>query len=157
MGMHTTLGVRFMSLLGGGLALALLFAIPFAAQQQAPFDESRVIADLTNALQLTSEQTSKLTDLISKRRPRIDDLLRQMSQFAPGSPNHNELRGQLDRERRSLMEELAPSLKPDQQTRLRGLLAQCRAQCRARPAIHRGRLSPRSNPICPPGPSPMSV
>ncbi|HKQ73574.1 MAG TPA: DUF1800 domain-containing protein [Blastocatellia bacterium] len=120
--MHTTLRIRFMSLLGGGLALALLFANPFAAQQQAPFDESRLIADLTNALQLTSEQTSKLMDLIDKRRPRIDDLTRQMSQFAPGSPNHNELRGQLDRERRSLLEELAPSLNPDQQTRLRGFL-----------------------------------
>src|SRR5262245_3915655 len=123
MSMHPTLRIRFLSILGGGLALALLFAIPFAAQQQAPFDETRVIADVTNALQLTPEQTSKLMDLIDKRRPRIDDLKRQMSQFAPGSPNHNELRGQLDREKRSLLEELAPSLKADQQTRLRGLLA----------------------------------
>ena len=122
MNKRSTLRVRFPSLLAGGLALALVFAIPFAAQQQAPFNESRLIADITNSLQLTPEQTSKLTDLIDKRRPRIDDLLRQMSQFAPGSPNHNELRGQLDRERRSLLEELAPSLKPDQQTRLRALL-----------------------------------
>jgi len=123
MSKHSTLRIRFPFLLISGLALALVFAIPFAAQQPPPFDESRVIADLTNALQLTPEQTSKLTDLIDKRRPRIDGLAQQMSQFPPGSPNHNELRGQLDRERRSLMEELAPSLAPDQQTRLRGLLA----------------------------------
>ena len=97
MNKRSTLRVRFLSLLAGGLALALVFAIPFAARQQAPFDESRVIADMTNALQLTPEQTSKLTELIGKRRPRIDDLLRQMSQFAPGSPSYNELRGQLDR------------------------------------------------------------
>jgi uncharacterized protein (DUF1800 family) len=122
MNKRSTLRIRLLSLLAGGIALALLFAIPFAAQQQPPFDESRMIADMTSALQLTPEQTSKLTDLISKRRPRIDDLLRQMSQFAPNSPNHNELRGQLDRERRSLMEDLAPSLKPDQQARLRSLL-----------------------------------
>ncbi|MGH9755505.1 MAG: DUF1800 family protein [Blastocatellia bacterium] len=123
MSLHTTLRVCFLSLLAGGFALALIFAIPFAAQQQPQFDESRVIADVTSALRLTPEQTSKLTDLIDKRRPRIDDLLRRMGQFAPGSPNHNELRGQLDREKRSLMEELAPSLNPDQQARLRNLLA----------------------------------
>src|SRR5262245_13320431 len=120
MNKRSTLRIRLLSLLAGGLSLALLFAIPFAAQQQAPFDEARVIADLTSALQLTPEQTSKLADLIKTRRPRIDDLLRQMSQLAPNSPN--ELRGQLDRERRSLMEDLAPSLRPDQQARLRGLL-----------------------------------
>ncbi|MGH9934884.1 MAG: DUF1800 family protein [Blastocatellia bacterium] len=120
--MHTTLHIRSLSLLVSGLALALVFAIPFAAQQPPPFDESRVIADLTDALHLTPEQTSRLTDLIAKRRPRIDGLTQQMGQFPPGSPNHNELRGQLDRERRLLMEELAPSLRPDQQTRLRGLL-----------------------------------
>lgn len=123
MSMYTTLRVRFLSLLAGGFALALIFAIPFAAQQQAPFDESRFIIDLSGALRLTPEQTSRLADLIDKRRPRIDDLMRRMSQVAPGSPNHNELRGQLDRERRSLLEELAPSLNPDQQPRLRALLA----------------------------------
>ncbi|MGH9767638.1 MAG: hypothetical protein ACREAB_09420, partial [Blastocatellia bacterium] len=122
MSKHSTLRVRFLSLLTGAVTLALVFAIPFAAQQQ-PFDESRIVADATNALQLTPEQTSKLTDLIDKRRPRIDGLLQRMRESAPGSPNHNELRGQLDRERRSLLEELGPSLKPDQQTRLRGLLA----------------------------------
>src|SRR5262252_10829856 len=33
MGMHTTLRVRSLSILVGGFALALVFAIPFAAQQ----------------------------------------------------------------------------------------------------------------------------
>ncbi len=36
MSIHSTLRVRFLSLLVGGLALALVFAIPFAAQQQPP-------------------------------------------------------------------------------------------------------------------------
>jgi uncharacterized protein (DUF1800 family) len=118
---HLTVRVRFLSILMGALAFALAFAIPFAAQQQ-PFDESRIVSDVTNALQLTPEQAAKLSDLIDKRRPRIEELLRQMSEFPPGSPNQNELRGQLDRERRSALEELAPSLRPDQQTRLRGFL-----------------------------------
>src|SRR5262249_48057277 len=119
--MHSTLRVRFLFLLIGGLALALVFAIPFAAQQP-PFDAARIIANTTNALQLTPEQTSKLTDLINKRRPRIDGLLQKMSQFPPDSPVYNELRGQLDGERRSALEELSPSLRPDQQARLRGLM-----------------------------------
>src|SRR5262249_20506984 len=92
--MHSTLRVRFLFLLIGGLALALVFAIPFAAQQP-PFDAARIIANTTNALQLTPEQTSKLTDLINKRRPRIDGLLQKMSQFPPHRPVCNELRGAL--------------------------------------------------------------
>src|SRR5262245_25986592 len=104
MSKHSIIGSRFPFLLAGAFALALVFTIPFSAQQ-SPFDESRIIADLTNQLQLTPEQTSGLTDLISKRRPRIDGLLQQMGQFPPDSPNHNELRSQLDRERRSMLEE----------------------------------------------------
>ncbi|MGE0128409.1 MAG: DUF1800 domain-containing protein [Blastocatellales bacterium] len=120
MSKHSIIGARFPFLLAGGLALALVFTIPFLAQQPL-FDESRIIADLTNQLQLTPEQTSTLTDLIGNRRPRIDGLLRRMSQLPPTSPEHNEARAQLERERRSLMEEFAPSLRPDQQARLRGL------------------------------------
>lgn len=121
MSKHSIIFARFPFLLAGAFALALVFTISFSAQQP-PFDEARVIADLTNQLRLTPEQTSTLTDLIGKRRPRIDELLRRMSQQPPGSPEHNEARGQLERERRSLLEEFAPSLRPDQQTRLRGLM-----------------------------------
>src|SRR5262245_37547301 len=136
-----TLRVRFLSLLIGGLTLALVFAIPFAAQQP-PFDESRIVADVTNALQLTPEQTSILSDLIDKRRPRIEELLRQMGQVPPGSPNHNELRGQLDRERRSALEELGPALRPDQQARLRGFLG-------AMPGGPGGPGAPPRSPVAP--------
>jgi uncharacterized protein (DUF1800 family) len=119
---HSTLRARFLFLLSGGLALALVFAIPFAAQQPNPFDLARLAADLTNALQLTPEQTAKLNDLLAARRPRFDQMLRQMSEFPPGSPNFNELRGQIERERRAMLEEFALSLRPEQQTRLRAYL-----------------------------------
>jgi uncharacterized protein (DUF1800 family) len=113
---------RFLSLLIGGLTLAMIAAFPFAAQQQPPFDPSRMVADLTNALQLAPEQTAKLNDLLDARRPRIDQLLRQMSQSPPGSPDFNQARDQIERERRAVLEEFAPSLRPEQQTRLRGLM-----------------------------------
>src|SRR5262249_2729458 len=96
MSKRSTLRIRFLSLVVGRFALAVGIGIPFEAQQRPVFDESRVIAEMTAALRLTPEQTSRLADLIDKRRPHIDDLLRRMSQFAPGSPNHNELRGQID-------------------------------------------------------------
>ncbi len=119
---HSIIRARFLLLLAGGLMLALVFTIRFAAQQQIPFDESRIVADLTGSLQLTPEQAAKLNNLLDARRPRIEQLLKQMSQSPAGSPNFNESRTQLERERRAVLEELMPSLKPDQQTRLRGLM-----------------------------------
>jgi uncharacterized protein (DUF1800 family) len=82
-----------------------------------------MIADLTSQLQLTPEQTDTLGELLKQRRPRFDGLLKQMGAQQPGSPQFNELRGQMDRERRALLEEFLPALKPDQQTRLRGMMA----------------------------------
>jgi hypothetical protein len=103
--------------------ISMIAALPFAARpQQTPFDASRMVADLTEALQLTPEQTARLNDLLTLRRPRIDQILQQMSQFPPGSSQFNELRGQVERERRALLGELAPSLRPEQQVRLRGLM-----------------------------------
>src|SRR5262249_46410067 len=46
MGMHTTLRVRSLSILVGGLALALVFAIPFAAQQPPANPPASPIAPL---------------------------------------------------------------------------------------------------------------
>ena len=104
---------RVLSLLVCGLMMAMIAALPFAARpQQIPFDASRMVADLTDALQLTPEQAARLNDLLAARRPRIDQILQQMSQFPPGSPQFNELRGQVERERRAMLEELAPSLRP---------------------------------------------
>jgi uncharacterized protein (DUF1800 family) len=119
-----TLRVRFSVLLISLLTMATLAALPFSAQQPLPpFDESRMIADLTSQLQLTPEQTDTLGELLKQRRPRFDGLLKQMGAQQPGSPQFNELRGQMDRERRALLEEFLPALKPDQQTRLRGMMA----------------------------------
>src|SRR5574341_2110010 len=107
---------RVLSLLVCGLMMAMIAALPFAARpQQVPFDASRMVADLTETLQLTPEQTARLNDLLAPRRPRIDQILQQMSQFPPGSPQVNELRGQVERERRALLGELAPALRPEQQ------------------------------------------
>jgi uncharacterized protein (DUF1800 family) len=122
MSKRLTLRVRFLSLLIGGLTVALIITIPFAAQQP-PFTVERMVSNMTSALQLTTEQTERLTELMNKRRPRIDGLLQKMSQFPPDSPTYNELRGQIDGERRSALEELALSLRPDQQARLRNLMA----------------------------------
>ncbi|MFN0086092.1 MAG: DUF1800 family protein [Blastocatellia bacterium] len=108
------------------VALALLlahsFALPFAAQQKIPFDESRIVDDLTRALDLQPEQVARLNDLLDARRPRIEAILREMSQLVPESPEFNQLRGQMERERRAMVEELLPALGPEQQARLRGLM-----------------------------------
>lgn len=113
---------RFLALVAGLLGVATLAALPFAAQQ-IPFDETRIVADLATELRLMPEQTANLNELLKRRRPRLDGLLQQMSQFQPGSPQFNEVRGQLDRERRAVLEEFLPSLKPEQQARLRTLMA----------------------------------
>lgn len=104
------------------LLLALLFAQPFAAQQKIPFDESRIVADLTRALELQPEQAERLSELLDARRPRIEDIQRQMSQLVPESPEFNTLRGQMERERRAVLEELLPALRPEQQMKLRGMM-----------------------------------
>lgn len=103
------------------LIVAAFVAGPFAAQQ-IPFDETRIVAEMTDALQLVPEQAAKLNELLQRRRPRIDTLLQQMSQFQPGSSQFNELRGQLERERRAVLEEFLPTLRPEQQTKLRGMI-----------------------------------
>ena len=113
--------IRFLALIAGLLITATLMAWPFAAQQ-IPFDETRMVTDLTAELKLSPEQTAMLTEMIQRRRPRIDGLMQQMSQFQPGSPQFNDLRGQLERERRSVLEELLPALKPEQQIRARGMI-----------------------------------
>ena len=118
----TVYRARLLALVAVLLAVAIWAALPFAAQQ-IPLDESRIVADLTSELRLTQEQTATLSDLFKRRRPRIDGILQQMQSLQPGSPQHNELRGQLDRERRAVLEEFLPTLKPEQQTRLRALMA----------------------------------
>jgi len=115
---------RFSALLVILLSAAMLAALPFNAQQPPPlFDEARIVADLTNQLQLEPEQASALGSLLKQRRSRVDGLLQQMSQQQPGGPQFNELRGQIDRERRATLEEFLPSLRAEQQTRLRGIMA----------------------------------
>ena len=74
-----TLRLRFSALLIGLLTVATLAALPFSAQQPPPpFDESRMIADLTTQLQLAPEQATALSGLVKQRRPRIDGLMQQM-------------------------------------------------------------------------------
>ncbi len=114
--------VRRLSLMATAFVVAGLIAWPFAAQQQRPFDEAEIIGDLTNALQLSSEQVDALGDLLKRRRPRIDGLMQQLSQQQPGSAQFNQLRETIEREQRAMLEEFLPSLKPDQQARLRGFL-----------------------------------
>ncbi len=112
---------RFLALVAGLFLVATLSAWPFFAQQ-IPFDETRIVAEMTNALQLAPEQTAKLDELLQRRRPRIDGLLRQMQPLQPGSQQHNELKSQLERERRAVLEEFLPTLRPEQQTKLRGMI-----------------------------------
>jgi len=112
---------RFLALVVMLLVAAALAAWPFAAQQ-VPFDESRIVSDLTTELKLSPEQAAIFAETLQRRRPRIDGLLQQMSQFPPGTPQHNEMRGQLERERRTVLEEFLPTLRPEQQTRLRGII-----------------------------------
>lgn len=122
MGKHFIHCIRIPGLLAAGLLLALGLALPFAAQQQIPFDESRFIGDLTTQLQLLPEQADTLGDLLKQRRPRIDGLLQQIQQQQVGSPQFNELRGQIERERRGLLEEFLPALRPEQQMQLRAAI-----------------------------------
>ena len=115
------LRARLLALIAVGLIVAAFGAWPFAAQQGA-FDESRFVTDLTAELKLTPEQAATMAELLKKRRSRFEELSRQMSQLQPGSPRFLEVRDQLDRERRSALEELLPSLRPEQQSRLRALM-----------------------------------
>ncbi len=118
---RTGIRVRLLALIAVGLIVATLVAWPFAAQQ-AQFNESRFVADLTAELKLTPEQATTMAELLKKRRSRFEDLSRQMSQLQAGSPRFLEVRDQLDRERRSALEELLPTLLPEQQARLRFLM-----------------------------------
>jgi hypothetical protein len=121
--MSNYLSSRFRCLLLSFGLLALTIVLPFAAQQLPPFDEARIVADMNRELQLTPEQATKLRELIGAHRPRIEQLQREASSLPPGSPRLGELRAQFERERRAVLNELLPSLNPEQQTRLRNLLA----------------------------------
>lgn len=117
--LHLRLGLSLICI----LTLALTPPLPFAAQQPTTvFDEARIVADVTSALQLTAEQAAELKLLLTRRRPRVEQLVRQMNGVAPGSPPFNETRGQLEGERRLVLEEFLPSLRPEQQTRLRNFI-----------------------------------
>lgn len=117
---YLTSRFRFLLLSFGLLALAV--ALPFAAQQLPPFDEARLVEDARRNLLLASEQVDKLRELIAAHRLRIEQLQREASNLPAGSPRFGELRAQFERERRAVLEELRPSLNPEQQTRLRNLL-----------------------------------
>ena len=75
---RTGIRVRLLALIAVGLIVATLVAWPFAAQQ-AQFNESRFVADLTAELKLTPEQATTMAELLKKRRSRFEDLSRQMS------------------------------------------------------------------------------
>lgn len=149
-----TLRVRVSALLICLLTMATFAAWPFSAhpllvQQPSPFDEARIVADLTNQLQLTPEQAGALSALLKQKLPRIEGMSQKLQQFPPGSPQFNELRDQMERERRMMLEDFAPSLRPEQQTRLRIMMANM-------PPIGMGGPPPPSaiqpfKPILPPG------
>ena len=115
------LRARVWVLLAIGLLLALGWTFPFAAQQPL-FDEARMVAELTRQLQLSPELATALSDILKRGRPRIESLSQRMQQQQIGSPQFNELRSQLERERRAMLEEFLPFLQPDQQIRLRGVI-----------------------------------
>lgn len=66
--MSNCLTSRFRHLLLSFGLLALMVALPFAAQQLPPFDEARIVADMNRELQLTPEQAAKLRELIAAHR-----------------------------------------------------------------------------------------
>jgi uncharacterized protein (DUF1800 family) len=115
-----------LSLLFLGLfACALVVTQPFTAQQVLPpFDEARLVEDMSRTLQLAPEQVSKLREIIATHRPRVQQLQQEASGLQPGNPRAGELRAQFERERRAVLQELLPALNPEQQGRVRGLLAQ---------------------------------
>ena len=114
--------IRFAAFAVFVLLLAHLFALPYAAQQKIPFDEARIVADLTRALDLRPEQAAKLTELLDARRPRIEEIQGRMARLVPESPEFNQLRGQMERERRAVLEAFLPTLPADQQARLWALM-----------------------------------
>lgn len=110
-------------LLAFGLS-ALVVALPHTAQQLSPFDEARLVDEMSRTLQLAPEQIAKLREVIATHRPRIQQLQQEASGLPSGSPRAGELRAQFERERRTVLQELLPALNPEQQGRVRGLLAQ---------------------------------
>jgi len=113
---------RFGGLLTAALILCGVAALPFAAQQPKPFDEQRLVADLTDALLLSPGQVNTLKNLLRSRQPRIQALEQQISRQRTGSQQYNQARMMIEREQRGAMEEFLPILNPQQQTRMRALL-----------------------------------
>lgn len=118
---RTGFRARLLALIAVGLIVSAFVAWPFAAQQET-FNESRFVADLTAELNLTPEQSATMTELLKKRRSRFNELSQQMSRLQSGSARFLEVRDQMDRERRSALEEFLPALRPEQQARLRALM-----------------------------------
>jgi uncharacterized protein (DUF1800 family) len=128
MSKHPTFRLTFVFL--GLFALALVVAqlltsqIATAQQGLPPFDEARLVDEMSRTLQLAPEQVSKLREVIAAHRPRIQQLQQEASGLPSGSPRTSELRAQFERERRAVLQELLPALNPEQQSRMRSLLAQ---------------------------------
>jgi len=121
---HPTLGLRRLLFILAGLTMTLAVAFPFAAQQGLPpFDEAQMVADLTGQLQLNQEQAERLREVVAAHRPKFERLLDQARGIPGNKANPNELRTAYDRERRAMAEELMPALAPEQQARLRYILA----------------------------------
>lgn len=107
------------------LLLAIATAPSRSAQQPAPivYDEARIVADLTGALQLQPEQVTQLRGLLSGRRLRMEALQKQARELPANSPELALLRSQFERERRTVMEEFLPALRSEQQAVLRAMMA----------------------------------
>lgn len=129
----------------GLFGCALLAAQPCTSHGQGltPFDEARLAEDMSRTLQLAPEQVSKLREVIAAHRPRIQQLQQEALSLQPGNPRANELRAQFERERRAVLQELLPALNPEQQNRVRGLLAQ--------PQLPQGSVIPPVRPNLPSG------
>jgi uncharacterized protein (DUF1800 family) len=87
------------------------------------YDEARIVADLTGALQLQPEQVAQLRGLLSGRRLQMEALQKQARELPPNSPELAQARAQFERARRAIMEEFMPSLRPEQQAVLGAMLA----------------------------------
>jgi uncharacterized protein (DUF1800 family) len=123
MKLHPASNFRWFFVRLAGLALPLIFVMPFAAQQaQPPFDEAQLLTALTTQLQLSPEQSARLREFLAPRRRQLEQLHEQVRGLPGNGANPNELRAGYERFRRAVLEELLPALAPEQQARARAML-----------------------------------
>ncbi len=110
--------LRIVGLAICGFAFAIATALPFTAQRPQPFDEQRFLTEMTTRLELSQDQVARLREILSSHH---DQFERIRLQATSSSGDAGEVRAAIDRERRAVINEITPMLRPEQMSLLRAM------------------------------------